>query len=131
MSARQTSREPGESLPREVRLRRRVEFQRCYRQGRRRQGALMVLYAVPSQVLASHSRLGVTVSRKVGGAVVRSRTKRRIREIYRRWSERSSLAAVDLVVHAKPAAGQAEYGALEVELTRLLRSFLAAKKRGS
>ena len=125
MAAWQTSRFQGESLPRESRLRRRAEYQRCYRRGRRRQGSLMTLYSVPA--LAEGPRLGVTVSRKVGGAVVRSRTKRRIREIYRRWRERGRLPQVDLVVHAKPAAGEAEFRTLEAELVGLLGALLRSE----
>ncbi len=131
MAARQSSRGSGESLPREERLRRRADFRRCYRRGRRRQGSLVALYAVPGEAPESHPRLGVTVSRKVGGSVVRSRTKRRIREIYRRWNERGSLPPLDLVVHAKPAAGRAHFAALEAELTRLLRSLLAPETQAS
>ena len=104
----------GESLSRAERLRKRSDFLRCYRQGRRRHGALSVLHTVPND--ESHARLGITVSRKVGHAVTRHRVKRRIREIYRRWSGRTSLPAVDLVVHVKPAAARASFEELRHEL---------------
>ncbi len=103
-------------------LRRRSDFQRCYRHGRRRHGTYAVLYEAPNEV--GHPRLGITVSRKVGKAVVRTRLKRRIREIYRRWRERSKLPASDLVVHAKPAAGSAGFDELRAELVGLLRRSL-------
>ena len=110
----------SEALPREERLRHRREFLNCYRRGRRRHGALLILYAQPNAL--PHARLGITASRKVGGAVERHRLKRRIKEIYRRWSGRSSLPAVDLVVHVKPEAGRAEFQALRRDLLRLLES---------
>lgn len=63
--------------------------------------------------------MGITASRKVGSAVVRVRLKRRIREIYRRWEERASLPALDLIVHLKPEAGKSDFVSLRQELTRL------------
>jgi ribonuclease P protein component len=58
-----------------------------------------MLYLVPN--LLDHPRIGVTTSRKVGNSVVRHRLKRWIKEIYRRWSGRGELAALDLVAHFK------------------------------
>lgn len=66
-------------------------------------------------------RLGMTVSRKVGGAVTRNRVRRRIREIYRRWKGRPDLPSLDLVVHAKPPAGDADFAGMAKELEAHLR----------
>lgn len=112
----------GERLLPEERLRRRADFLRCYRTGRRRHGALATLHFVPNQL--GSPRLGITASRKVGSSVVRQRTKRRIREIYRRWQERGSLPPHDLVFHLKPGAGEADFEALRTEVLRLLTSLL-------
>jgi ribonuclease P protein component len=109
----------SEALSRDERLRHRREFLNCYRRGRRRHGSLLILYVFPNAL--SHPRLGITASRKVGDAVVRHRLKRRIKEVYRRWSGRRSLPAMDLVVHAKPQAGMADFQTLRRELLRLLR----------
>lgn len=109
----------SERLTRDERLRRRREYLRCYRQGRRRHGSLAVLYFVPNGL--RHPRIGITASRKVGKSVARQRLKRRIKEIYRRCKERPRLPPMDLVVHLKPAAANAGYRELEVELLRLLR----------
>lgn len=122
MAAVRAGRPAGEGLPRPERLRRRADFLRCYREGRRRHGELVVLHTLANG--RQGPRLGLTVGRKVGGAVVRNRVKRRVREIYRRWSERSRLPALDLVVHAKPSAGSASFAELERELERLLSSLL-------
>jgi ribonuclease P protein component len=111
-----------ESFPKRERLRSRTEYQRCYREGRRRHGDLMILYAAANEL--EHPRLGITVSRKVGNSVVRHRVKRRLREIYRRWSERTNLPAMDFMVHLKPAAGRADFPTLATELTRLLATWL-------
>lgn len=103
-------------LPAE-RLRRRADYLRCYRTGRRRHGSLAMLYFVPNE--AGHARLGITASRKVGPAVERHRIKRRIKEIYRRWKDRGSLPALDLVVHLKPEVRGTDFEALRRELMRL------------
>lgn len=107
----------GERLSPEERLRRRTDYLRCYRTGRRRHGSLAIVHFVPNQL--GHPRIGITASRKVGMAVVRQRLKRRIREIYRRWQDRAQLPAVDLVIHLKPEAGKSEFPALKEELLRL------------
>jgi ribonuclease P protein component len=108
----------GERLPPQGRLRRRTDYLKCYRTGRRRHGSLAILYFAPNQV--GYPRIGITASRKVGKAVTRHRLKRRIKEIYRRWQDRSQLPALDLVVHLKPEAGGSDFPALRAELLRLL-----------
>ncbi len=108
----------GQRLLAHERLRRRADYLRSYRTGRRRHGSLAILYFVPNQL--GHPRLGITASRKVGKAVVRHRLKRRIKEIYRRWKDRGQLPALDLIIHLKPEAGKADFQTLRAELLRLL-----------
>ena len=104
----------------EERLRKRADFLRCYQRGRRHHGRLITLYVVHRGPSAQHARLGITVTRKVGGAVVRHRVKRRVREIYRRWEHRRQLPAIDLVVHARPRVREADFAALRSEMIGLL-----------
>jgi ribonuclease P protein component len=112
----------GERLLGEERLRRRADFLRCYRSGRRRHGEIAILYFIPNEL--GHPRLGITASRKVGNAVERHQLKRRIKEIYRRWQERASLPPMDLVVHLKPEARGAAWESLHAEVLRLLSGIL-------
>ena len=117
----------SERLPSEQTVRRRADYLRCYRTGRRRQGSLALLYFVPNQ--REGPRLGITASRKVGNAVIRHRLKRRIKEIYRRWQDRSQLPALDLVVHLKPEAGKSDFPTLRAEVQR--RHSGRRERRGS
>jgi ribonuclease P protein component len=92
------------------RLSRSAEFERVYRQGRSKGNRFLVLYAFPrsEEDGASRSeedgpRLGLSVSRKVGGAVDRTRVKRCLREAF--WAEAERLpAGSDYVVVARPDA---------------------------
>jgi ribonuclease P protein component len=68
------------------RLSRSAEFERVYRHGRSHANRYLVLYAFPREG-DGESRLGVSVSRKVGGAVVRNRVKRLLREAFRARQE--------------------------------------------
>lgn len=71
-------------------------------------------------------RVGLTVSRKVGPAVVRNRIRRRLREIYRQ-RQQALPAGVDLVLIARPSAATADSVALarsvDVIFQRLSRQF--------
>lgn len=117
----------GERFAPRLRLRRSTDYQRCYREGRRRSGALATLHFVSNGL--EHPRLGVTVSRKVGGAVVRNRLKRWTRDYFRRQAPRTALDGVDLVVHFKPAAGSASGAAVRDELVRGCDDWLARRSR--
>jgi ribonuclease P protein component len=88
----------------------------------------VILYFLERAPEPPHARVGITVSRKVGGAVERHRIKRRIREIYRRWDERSLLPPLDLVVHVLPVARRADFQALEKDLLSLLRPLVQYRR---
>lgn len=112
----------GEGLCRHQRLRRRADYLRCYRRGRKRHGSLASLHFHSNE--GQDVRLGVTASRKVGNAVIRHRLKRRIREVFRRFGDRDRLGPMDIVIHLKPMAAGAVFADLAAEVGRLLRSLL-------
>ena len=66
------------------RLSRSAEFERVYRQGRSKANRYFVLYAFPrgDDEQVDSPRLGLSVSRKVGGATQRNRVKRLLREAF-------------------------------------------------
>ena len=82
------------------RLSRSAEFERVYRQGRATANRHLVLYSFPNPQ-AQRPRLGLSVSRKVGGAVERNRVKRLLREAFA--SAESELnRGQDIVLVARP-----------------------------
>jgi ribonuclease P protein component len=89
--------------PKRGRLSRSAEFERVYRQGRSVGNRFLVLYAFPRTGAADGPRLGLSVSRKVGGAVDRNRVKRLLREAFADEAERVP-ADHDVVVVARPEA---------------------------
>jgi ribonuclease P protein component len=104
------------------RLSRSAEFERVYRQGRSTGNRHLVLYAF-SNPSAEGPRLGLSVSRKVGGAVERNKVKRLLREAFAR-AEGELAPGHDVVVVARPAALElADRGGLsglDASLTELI-----------
>jgi ribonuclease P protein component len=82
------------------RLSRSAEFERVYRHGRSTANRHLVLYTFPN-ASSSRARLGLSVSRKVGGAVERNRVKRLLREAFAQV-EHELDPAQDIVVVARP-----------------------------
>ena len=91
-----------------------LDYQRAFKQGQRRTRGPLVVVGVPDDL--PYARLGLSVSRRVGGAVVRTRIKRRLREAFRLIRQEMP-AGLDLVVSVRPHASLT----LE-EYQRLLRS---------
>lgn len=91
------------------RLSRSADFERVYRQGRSYGGRFFILHLFPrteeAELAADGPRLGLSVSRKCGGAVERNRIKRLLREAFEAQYARLH-AADDVVVVARPDAGE-------------------------
>ncbi|HYB24012.1 MAG TPA: ribonuclease P protein component [Solirubrobacteraceae bacterium] len=86
------------------RLSRSAEFERVYRQGRSTANRNLVLYSFPNPT-SERPRLGLSVSRKVGGAVQRNKLKRLLREAFAQ-AEGDLRGGQDIVVVARPPAGE-------------------------
>jgi ribonuclease P protein component len=106
-----------ETFTADDRLRKRSEFQRVYERGEKVFSRNFTLFLLAGE--AARPRLGVTVTRRVDGAVGRNRIKRRLREWFRR--RKRELPAVDLVINARPGAATVGFEALCRELDGRLR----------
>jgi len=104
------------AFPKQYRLLRRLEFQRVYTQGQRRSASLCTVFYRPNGLV--QTRLGITVPKRVGTAVVRNRIKRRIREVFRLHRQELP-GGWDLVLNPRPRAATVAYPALERELLGL------------
>jgi ribonuclease P protein component len=95
-------------------LRRRGDFARVTRRGRRYAGTYLTCFVADGR---RRTRVGITISGSIGGAVVRNRLRRRIKAIL----DRSLLDAPpwrDIVFIARPGAGELPYPALADEVAR-------------
>lgn len=116
---------PGsEAFPRERRIGARRDFRDAYENGAKKHGRLVVVFARPRP--EGGLRLGITATRKSGGAVLRNRARRRVREIFRRWRAGTPDTAVDLVVNISARATRAPFAALQAEVAGLLGRATAA-----
>ena len=105
-----------------ARLHRSAEFLRLQRNGVRFQSPHFVLYAGNLDNDAEHVRLGVTVSRRIGNAVVRNRVKRRLREFFRTEMRASLPAGTSIVVIARSGADALEPATIRDELNAAARN---------
>jgi ribonuclease P protein component len=124
-----------------MRLLKRVEYEAVYGAGQRRSSPQFSIFfrantAHPNEAFGREltregssaralaasrtSRFGISVKKALGGAVVRNRIKRRIREILRRNTTEIP-TGWDIVIHPRSTVALAAFAPLEAELVRLLR----------
>ena len=106
-----------ESFSREARLTRRSEFLLLSRRGRKFYTPHFIIIRSDNDHLGK--RLGVTVSSKVGNAVVRNRVKRGLREFFRRGRE-NFRPDQDSVVIARRGAGELSHAEMTAELRKVV-----------
>jgi ribonuclease P protein component len=109
---------PGRRLTRPERLSSPGQYRRVFQKGIRIEGPLFGLVAAVND--CGHDRLGLAASRKVGGAVVRNRAKRLLRECFRR-NKRAQAPSLDLVLLAKKEITSCAQGDVEREYRQRLR----------
>jgi len=109
----------GNLYPREARLVRRGDFDAVYRAGKRRSSSHFTVFFRANEL--PQSRFGFSIKKALGGAVVRNRIRRRLREVVR--CHRLEIpAGWDIVIHPKSSVARAEFAALTADLLRLLKS---------
>jgi ribonuclease P protein component len=92
---------PKLTLPQSRRMKTPAEFERCYQRKRSASDNILIVYACENGL--AHPRLGCSVSKKLGGAVVRNRYKRLLREAFR-LTQHDLPDGVDVVVIPRPGA---------------------------
>ena len=115
-------------LPADNRIRRSADFSHVLRSSRNSGGKagdrLLLVSATPNG--RDENRVGLSVSKRVGGSVVRNRVKRRLREIFREIvvaggeDGDQGEAGWDIVASARPPAAQASYDQLRRSAARLI-----------
>lgn len=105
---------------RDRRLESSAEFARVRDEGRPQRGSLLLLGVLETGDATIPFRAGFVTSKRIGGAVMRNRTRRRLREIVRKH-QHTIRAGFWLVLVARPAAARASSSMLEDEWLRLAR----------
>ena len=106
-------------FPASARLKRRADYQNVYKHGVRVTGRHVVLFLLQSREQAG--RFGVTASRRIGGAVVRTRAKRRLRELYRLHRRDGEGRSYDIVANARRSSATAPWAEIEEDFVSCLR----------
>ena len=115
----------AEDFPKTARLRKRPEFLRVSRTGRKIHTANFLVISKAND--KGKARLGITVSGKVGNSVVRNRIKRLVREFFRH-RRHEWVPGVDILVIARKSAPGLSLNLIENELGRSLLSQRSGQK---
>ncbi|MCK8826837.1 ribonuclease P protein component [Natroniella acetigena] len=99
-------------------LKKTYEFRKVYKKGKSVANRLLVLYVLFTG--DSNRRVGYSVTKKVGNAVVRNRVKRVLREVYRHNNSKL-VSGIDLVLIARKPIVNASYQQIENRLNHLFR----------
>ena len=105
-------------LPKNRRLRRSPEFRRVFKRGTTARDKLISITAAAEQPQSCESRFGLSVSKRVGGAVVRNRVKRRLKHVAKASGPK---AGWDYVITARPPAADADSRQLAGSMAYLLK----------
>ena len=93
-------------------------FQRLYSKGTSCSDRNIVIYFLPNRLMIN--RLGITVSKKTGGAVLRNRTKRLMKESYR-LNESQVKSGYDIVLVARRNIVNADFHAINASFLKLMK----------
>lgn len=99
------------------RLKNTQDFSRVFKEGKSFANRFLVIYHAPNRM--DHYRVGFSVSKKVGNAVVRNKVKRLLREAFRLELADTALA-VDFIIIARPAAAELGFDEIRKNLVHLL-----------
>ncbi|SFX31146.1 ribonuclease P protein component [Thermoactinomyces sp. DSM 45891] len=110
-------------MQKEYRLRRRNDFRRVFRFGTSAANRQFVVYLSPRHAgtgLPPGPRIGISVSKKVGNAVVRNRVKRLVKEVTRHWVP-DLKKGIDVVIIARNPAATMDFYQVESSLRHVFK----------
>ena len=107
------------------RVRQRSEFLRIQEQGGRVRGRHLTLFVLPNDFEVT--RLGIIATRRLGGAIRRNRSKRMIREMFRRNKSEYEGFALDIVVLPRPGFSDKTFNVLQTDYLNTLRRYARSK----
>lgn len=120
----------GKRFPKASRLLRHADFDRVYKQGKRHFSTNMTVFFLPrTDPPPDGLRIGLTVSRALGGAVDRNRMRRRLREAVR-MTRPVSAPAIDVVINPKRLVLKAEFDSVVKEVGRAFDTVLRKSAGG-
>jgi len=112
-----------------------ANFKQVYESGQRQFSQTMTFFFLLSEAQTPTVRVGITVSRALGGSVERNRMRRRVREAVRAQlpSLKEALASknvsAEIVINPKKASLKAEFGTLMAEVTKGFSAIASAKPK--
>src|SRR5262245_1081517 len=124
--AESASRSALNSLRPAERIRRRSDYQQVYDRGLKVGGRYSTVFILPQAAPGGPSRLGIAATKKLGGAVVRNRAKRLIREVFRR---NKIAPGFDIVVIPRRSLLDASLTVLEADYRALVERQLGRPRR--
>lgn len=110
-----------------ISMKKNKDFSRVYSRGISKANPLLAMYVLINR--KDYNRVGINVSKKVGKSVVRNKVKRRIREIYRQYSNKM-VKGYDIVIIARVKSREAEYKDMEKWMVNLLTRHKLVKREG-
>jgi len=102
-------------------LKKNSHFQRVYKNGKSKASKNLVVYWLNNENINPVNRYGITISKKIGNAVVRNKLKRRIKDILRRWDDNNYIKpGLDIVIIARKPVVDLDYHQIKTDLKKLL-----------
>lgn len=95
------------------------DFRKVYKHGKSFANKYLVMYILPNK--SDETRLGISVSKKVGKAITRNRVRRLIKEVYRLNIDEKIKTGYDIVFIARISSKDAQYKDIEKSINYLVR----------
>lgn len=99
-------------------IKKNIDFKKVYNHKKSKANAFLVIYKMKNDY--DYSRLGISVSKKVGNAIIRNKIRRRLKEIFR-LNEHKIKQRYDIIVIVRVRAKNITYWDLEKNFTYLLQ----------